>query len=194
MMTFAETREASEESALYGTPDEIAEKLQNLRRHGIEHILLNGPTGSREHLRRFAKERKEHVHSQTRIRGEEGWSAAGESFDFSRLPRIKTGGGNNDRHVFFCRCAQITQGSFRRGEVDDHRVGFEARLDRVADFDPQPSSAGDFAGVFADPVASGLINRRSELNIAGLRCDADHGAAHAPANSAYDDAECHQFR
>jgi alkanesulfonate monooxygenase SsuD/methylene tetrahydromethanopterin reductase-like flavin-dependent oxidoreductase (luciferase family) len=56
MMTFAETREASEESALYGTPDEIAEKLQMLRRHGIEHILLNGPTGSREHLRRFARE------------------------------------------------------------------------------------------------------------------------------------------
>lgn len=56
MMTFAETREASEESALYGTPDEIAEKLQVLRRQGIEHILLNGPTGSREHLRRFARE------------------------------------------------------------------------------------------------------------------------------------------
>mgnify|MGYP003344996114 CR=1 FL=1 len=30
--------------------------LQELRRHGIEHILLNGPTGSREHLRRFARD------------------------------------------------------------------------------------------------------------------------------------------
>jgi alkanesulfonate monooxygenase SsuD/methylene tetrahydromethanopterin reductase-like flavin-dependent oxidoreductase (luciferase family) len=56
MMTFAETREASEENALYGTPDEIAAKIQYLRRHGVEHILLNGPSGSREHLRRFANE------------------------------------------------------------------------------------------------------------------------------------------
>jgi alkanesulfonate monooxygenase SsuD/methylene tetrahydromethanopterin reductase-like flavin-dependent oxidoreductase (luciferase family) len=56
MMTFAETREASEENALYGTPDEIAEKIQHLRRNGVEHILLNGPAGSREHLRRFARE------------------------------------------------------------------------------------------------------------------------------------------
>jgi len=56
MMTFADTREASEESSLYGTPDEIASKLTMLRRHGIEHILLNGPSGSREHLRCFARE------------------------------------------------------------------------------------------------------------------------------------------
>ena len=56
MMTFADTLEASAESALYGDPDEIAEKLQKLRRYGIEHILLNGPTGSREHLRRFARD------------------------------------------------------------------------------------------------------------------------------------------
>ncbi len=56
MMTFAETREASAESALYGSPDEIAEKLSNLRRHGVELVLLNGPTGSREHLRRFARD------------------------------------------------------------------------------------------------------------------------------------------
>ncbi|MCC7347065.1 MAG: LLM class flavin-dependent oxidoreductase, partial [Variibacter sp.] len=54
MMTFADTLEATEESALYGTPDEISEKLHKLRQHGIENILLNGPTGSREHLRRFA--------------------------------------------------------------------------------------------------------------------------------------------
>src|SRR5262245_2309521 len=56
MMSFADTREASEESALYGTPDEIARKLEVLRGHGIEHVLLNGPAGSRENLQRFARE------------------------------------------------------------------------------------------------------------------------------------------
>src|ERR1700730_12766463 len=55
MMSFADTREASEESALYGTPDEIARKLEFLRGHGIEHVLLNGPSGS-HHLRLFAHE------------------------------------------------------------------------------------------------------------------------------------------
>jgi alkanesulfonate monooxygenase SsuD/methylene tetrahydromethanopterin reductase-like flavin-dependent oxidoreductase (luciferase family) len=54
MTSFADTREASEESALYGTPDEIARKLDALRGYGIEHVLLNGPAGSRENLRRFA--------------------------------------------------------------------------------------------------------------------------------------------
>jgi alkanesulfonate monooxygenase SsuD/methylene tetrahydromethanopterin reductase-like flavin-dependent oxidoreductase (luciferase family) len=56
MMSFADTRDASEESALYGTPDEIARKLNVLRGHGIEHVLLNGPAGSRENLRRFARD------------------------------------------------------------------------------------------------------------------------------------------
>jgi alkanesulfonate monooxygenase SsuD/methylene tetrahydromethanopterin reductase-like flavin-dependent oxidoreductase (luciferase family) len=56
MMSFADTRDASEESALYGTPDEIARKLDVLRGHGIEHVLLNGPAGSRENLRRFARD------------------------------------------------------------------------------------------------------------------------------------------
>jgi alkanesulfonate monooxygenase SsuD/methylene tetrahydromethanopterin reductase-like flavin-dependent oxidoreductase (luciferase family) len=56
MMTFADTREASEESALYGTPDEIARKLERLRGYGIEHVMLNGPSGSRDHLRRFARD------------------------------------------------------------------------------------------------------------------------------------------
>jgi alkanesulfonate monooxygenase SsuD/methylene tetrahydromethanopterin reductase-like flavin-dependent oxidoreductase (luciferase family) len=56
MMSFADTRDASEESALYGTPDEIARKLDALRAHEIEHVLLNGPSGSRENLRRFARD------------------------------------------------------------------------------------------------------------------------------------------
>jgi alkanesulfonate monooxygenase SsuD/methylene tetrahydromethanopterin reductase-like flavin-dependent oxidoreductase (luciferase family) len=56
MMSFADTRDASEKSALYGTPDEIARKLNVLRGHGIEHVLLNGPAGSRENLQRFARD------------------------------------------------------------------------------------------------------------------------------------------
>jgi alkanesulfonate monooxygenase SsuD/methylene tetrahydromethanopterin reductase-like flavin-dependent oxidoreductase (luciferase family) len=56
MMSFADTREATEESALYDTPDEIARKLDTLHGLGIEHVLLNGPSGSREHLRRFARD------------------------------------------------------------------------------------------------------------------------------------------
>jgi len=53
MVSFADTREASEQSALFGTPDEISAKLESLGRAGIAQILLNGP-GSRDQLRRFA--------------------------------------------------------------------------------------------------------------------------------------------
>jgi len=55
MVSFADTREASEQSALFGTPDEIADKLESLRRAGIAYVLLNGP-GSRDQLRRFARD------------------------------------------------------------------------------------------------------------------------------------------
>jgi alkanesulfonate monooxygenase SsuD/methylene tetrahydromethanopterin reductase-like flavin-dependent oxidoreductase (luciferase family) len=55
MVSFADTREASEQSALFGTPDEIAGKLESLRRAGIARVLLNGP-GSRDQLRRFARD------------------------------------------------------------------------------------------------------------------------------------------
>ena len=43
--------DAAGESAMFGTPDEIAAKLEALRAAGIEHMLLNGPTGSRDNLR-----------------------------------------------------------------------------------------------------------------------------------------------
>ena len=55
-LSFADTLEASEESAMFGTPDEIAAKLAALRSGGIEHVLLNGPAGSRENLRAFARD------------------------------------------------------------------------------------------------------------------------------------------
>ena len=56
IMAYSDTRAASEESALYGTPDEIAAKLERLRKLGIEYLLLNGGGPSRENLRRFARE------------------------------------------------------------------------------------------------------------------------------------------
>src|SRR5580700_2014100 len=59
IMTYSDTREASEESALYGNPDEIAVKLDNLRRLGVEYVLLNGGGlvgHANESLRRFSRE------------------------------------------------------------------------------------------------------------------------------------------
>ena len=55
-MAYSDTREASEESALYGTPDEIAVKLEKLRKLGVEYVLLNGGGPAHESLRRFARE------------------------------------------------------------------------------------------------------------------------------------------
>ena len=55
-MAFSDTKEASEASALYGSPDEICRKIEQLRDAGVEYILLNGGGTSRENLRRFARE------------------------------------------------------------------------------------------------------------------------------------------
>jgi alkanesulfonate monooxygenase SsuD/methylene tetrahydromethanopterin reductase-like flavin-dependent oxidoreductase (luciferase family) len=56
IMAFSDTREASEESALYGNPDEICRKIDFLQAQGVEYLLLNGGGTSRENLRRFASE------------------------------------------------------------------------------------------------------------------------------------------
>jgi alkanesulfonate monooxygenase SsuD/methylene tetrahydromethanopterin reductase-like flavin-dependent oxidoreductase (luciferase family) len=56
MVSFADTREASERSALFGGPDEIAAKLAFFRDAGVTNLLLNNAAGSRDHLRRFARE------------------------------------------------------------------------------------------------------------------------------------------
>jgi alkanesulfonate monooxygenase SsuD/methylene tetrahydromethanopterin reductase-like flavin-dependent oxidoreductase (luciferase family) len=56
IMAFSDTREASEEAALYGTPDEIASKLERLRELGVDYVLLNGGGLAHESLRRFARE------------------------------------------------------------------------------------------------------------------------------------------
>jgi alkanesulfonate monooxygenase SsuD/methylene tetrahydromethanopterin reductase-like flavin-dependent oxidoreductase (luciferase family) len=55
IMSYAVTPEVAEATALYGTPDEIAEKVQTLRDLGAEYLLLNS-TGGTETLRRFARE------------------------------------------------------------------------------------------------------------------------------------------
>jgi len=56
MLSFDHTLDAAAESALYGTPDEISEKLDTLRAAGVARVLLNGPAGSVTNLRRFAHE------------------------------------------------------------------------------------------------------------------------------------------
>jgi alkanesulfonate monooxygenase SsuD/methylene tetrahydromethanopterin reductase-like flavin-dependent oxidoreductase (luciferase family) len=55
-LSFSDTLDAAGDSAMFGTPDEIAAKLEALRAGGIEYILLNGPAGSRDNLRSFARE------------------------------------------------------------------------------------------------------------------------------------------
>jgi alkanesulfonate monooxygenase SsuD/methylene tetrahydromethanopterin reductase-like flavin-dependent oxidoreductase (luciferase family) len=56
IMAFSDTKAASEASALYGSPDEIARKLETLQGLGVEYVLLNGGGTSRDNLRRFARE------------------------------------------------------------------------------------------------------------------------------------------
>jgi alkanesulfonate monooxygenase SsuD/methylene tetrahydromethanopterin reductase-like flavin-dependent oxidoreductase (luciferase family) len=55
IMSYADTLEAAEAGALYGTPDEIAAKLGALRDAGAEYVLLNS-VGAVQTLRRFARE------------------------------------------------------------------------------------------------------------------------------------------
>ncbi len=64
IMAFSDTREASEESALYGNPDQICRKIETLRTAGIEYLLLNGGGTSRENLRRFARDVMPHFRSE----------------------------------------------------------------------------------------------------------------------------------
>ena len=52
---FQDTREDAEAGTLYGTPEEVAAKLQALQDIGVEYVLLNTP-GGLPTLRRFAQE------------------------------------------------------------------------------------------------------------------------------------------
>ncbi len=53
--SYDEGREGAEAGVLYGTPDEICERLQTLRDLGAEYVLINSP-GGLPSLRRFANE------------------------------------------------------------------------------------------------------------------------------------------
>jgi alkanesulfonate monooxygenase SsuD/methylene tetrahydromethanopterin reductase-like flavin-dependent oxidoreductase (luciferase family) len=64
IISYAHTLEAAETSALYGTPDEVAAKLQMLRGVGVEYVLLNS-AGGIQSLRRFAREVIPHFEPET---------------------------------------------------------------------------------------------------------------------------------
>ncbi len=51
----AEVRRLCDETAIFGTTDDIARKLEALRDDGVEYVLINFG-GSRENIRRFARE------------------------------------------------------------------------------------------------------------------------------------------
>jgi alkanesulfonate monooxygenase SsuD/methylene tetrahydromethanopterin reductase-like flavin-dependent oxidoreductase (luciferase family) len=55
VLAYADKAGATEENALYGTPDEIAAMLAALQNAGVEYILLT-IAGGRDQLRRFARE------------------------------------------------------------------------------------------------------------------------------------------
>ena len=55
VLAYADKAGATEEHALYGTPDEIAEKLAALRDAGVGYVLLT-IAGGKDQLRRFARE------------------------------------------------------------------------------------------------------------------------------------------
>ena len=52
---FQDTRADAEAGTLYGTPEEVAAKLQALQDIGVKYVLLNSP-GGLPTLRRFARE------------------------------------------------------------------------------------------------------------------------------------------
>jgi alkanesulfonate monooxygenase SsuD/methylene tetrahydromethanopterin reductase-like flavin-dependent oxidoreductase (luciferase family) len=66
IMSYADTLEAAEAGALYGTPDEIAAKLQALHDVGVEYVLLN-TAGGPETLRRFAHELRPAFSGEPRV-------------------------------------------------------------------------------------------------------------------------------
>jgi len=56
MLAYEHTPASTEAVALYGTPDEIVEKIEALRAAGVDYILGNFSGSSRESMRRFARE------------------------------------------------------------------------------------------------------------------------------------------
>ena len=55
VLAYAATPEGTEANALYGTADEICERLEALQAAGVEYVMLT-LLGGTEQLRRFARE------------------------------------------------------------------------------------------------------------------------------------------
>jgi len=55
VLAYADKAGATEEHALYGTPDQIAGMLEALQKNGVDYVLLT-IAGGVEQLRRFARE------------------------------------------------------------------------------------------------------------------------------------------
>src|ERR1700733_15251049 len=60
----AEVRQVCDDTAIFGTPDQIAAKLETLRAGGAEYVIVNFG-GSIKNIRRFAKEIMPHFASTT---------------------------------------------------------------------------------------------------------------------------------
>jgi alkanesulfonate monooxygenase SsuD/methylene tetrahydromethanopterin reductase-like flavin-dependent oxidoreductase (luciferase family) len=56
VLAYADGAGGTETNALYGTPDEICDKLHALKRAGAEYAVLTIAGGGREQLRRFARD------------------------------------------------------------------------------------------------------------------------------------------
>jgi len=55
-LAYQHTPEATEAVALYGSPDEVLQKIEALRAAGVHYVLASFGASSRESLRRFARE------------------------------------------------------------------------------------------------------------------------------------------
>jgi alkanesulfonate monooxygenase SsuD/methylene tetrahydromethanopterin reductase-like flavin-dependent oxidoreductase (luciferase family) len=55
-LAYQHTPEATEAVALYGSPDEVMERIEALRAVGVHYVLASFGASSRESLRRFARE------------------------------------------------------------------------------------------------------------------------------------------
>jgi alkanesulfonate monooxygenase SsuD/methylene tetrahydromethanopterin reductase-like flavin-dependent oxidoreductase (luciferase family) len=56
VLAYADSAKGNQAAALYGNPDEIARKLEALRKAGVHYVLGSMSGGSRDTLRRFARE------------------------------------------------------------------------------------------------------------------------------------------
>ena len=56
VLSYADSATGNEAAALYGNPDEIARKLEALKKAGVCYLLASMGGGSRDSLRRFSRE------------------------------------------------------------------------------------------------------------------------------------------